>query len=56
MFSFIIPFTIALLHFLIYSFMPVVIILSILSAIACWLVMGSISNKSWDMIKANYEG
>ncbi len=56
LFTFLIPFTVAGLHYFIYSFMPVVIILSVLSGIACWLVMDAIKHKQWSMIKTIYEG
>jgi hypothetical protein len=51
-----IPGTIAFLHYSIYSFMPVVIILSILSCIAAWLVMDALKNKGWEIITELKEG
>ena len=51
-----IPGTIAFLHYSIYTFMPVVIILSILSCIAAWLVMDALKNKGWDIITELKEG
>ncbi|MCX6337830.1 MAG: hypothetical protein NT153_11190 [Bacteroidetes bacterium] len=51
-----IPGTIAFLHYSIYTFMPVVIILSILSCIASWLVMDALKNKGWEIITELKEG
>jgi ABC-2 type transport system permease protein len=50
-----IPSVVALLHFLIYKFTPVVYICIVLSAIATWLILGSINNIGWNKIlsKAN---
>jgi hypothetical protein len=53
--SMLIPISFALLHWLIYSFMPVVIILAILSGIASWLVMDAIKHKKWNDLKASYQ-
>lgn len=54
-FTFLIPATIAGLHYLIYSFMPVVIILAILIMIAYWMVMDSIRKKAWANIISTFE-
>ncbi len=54
-FSMLIPISIALLHWMIYSFMPVVIILAVLSAIASWLVMDAIKHKKWTDLKTSYQ-
>lgn len=55
LFMLIIPSVVALLHFLIYKFTPVVYICIVLSAIATWLILGSINNIGWNKIlsKAN---
>ena len=53
--SMIVPVTIGGLHYLIYNFMPVVIILAILSGGAAWMVMDAIKNKSWDVLKLEYK-
>ncbi len=55
LFMLIIPAIVALLHFLIYKFTPVVYIFIVLSAIATWLILGSINNIGWNKIlsKAN---
>jgi len=45
---------IAIGHFLIYDFMAVVIIASILSIGATWLLMGSIRNTDWSAMKSSY--
>jgi hypothetical protein len=50
LFMLIIPSIVALFHFLIYKITPVVYIFIILSAIATWLVQGSINNISWKKI------
>jgi ABC-2 type transport system permease protein len=39
------------LHFLVYRFMPVVILLAILSSIAAWLVFRKIGSITWEEIK-----
>jgi hypothetical protein len=55
LFSMLIPGSIAILHYMIYSFMPVVIILCLLSGIASWLVMDAIKNKKWADLKLSYQ-
>ncbi|OYU54461.1 MAG: hypothetical protein CFE25_14205 [Chitinophagaceae bacterium BSSC1] len=55
LFTFLIPVSVAGLHYLVYSFMPVVIILSVLVIIAYWMVMDSIRKKSWVNIITTYE-
>jgi hypothetical protein len=43
-------------HYLIYDFMPVVLIFTILSGIATWMLLDSIKNISWSQIvKGSYE-
>ena len=54
-FSFVIPVAIALLHYVIYGMMPVVIILTVLSGIACWFMMDAIKTKNWSQIKTLYQ-
>jgi hypothetical protein len=53
--SMIIPASIAMLHYMIYSFTAVVIILCLLSGIASWLVMDAIKNKSWADLNLSYQ-
>lgn len=53
--SMLIPISFALLHWAIYSFMPVVIILAVLSGIASWLVMDAIKNQKWADLKTSYQ-
>jgi hypothetical protein len=53
--SMIVPLTIGGLHYLIYNFMPVVIILAILSGGAAWMVMDAIKNKTWEVLKLEYK-
>ncbi len=55
LFTFLIPATVAGLHYLIYSFMPVVIILAVLASIAYWMVMDSIRKKNWSNLITTYE-
>jgi len=50
LFMLIIPAMVALLHFLIYKFTPVVYIFIVLSAVATWLTLGSINNIGWNKI------
>jgi ABC-2 type transport system permease protein len=55
--SMIIPFIFAILHFIVYKYQIVVIILCVLSAIAAWMVMDSLKNKSWEKVRLReYEG
>ena len=56
LFTLIIPGILAFLHYLVYSYVWVIFLLISLSAIACWLVMDGIQQKSWDSIKVrNHE-
>jgi hypothetical protein len=56
LFSLIIPGILAFLHYTVYSYLWVILLLIALSAIACWLVMDGIQQKSWDSIKVrNHE-
>ncbi len=54
LFTILIPASIAGMHYLIYDFMPVVIILAVLSAIACWMILDSIRKKDWSTIITTY--
>jgi hypothetical protein len=49
------PFGMAGIHYLIYSFTAVVFILAILAVIAVWLIASSVYNRGWEMIKTSYE-
>ena len=51
----ILPFGMAGIHYLIYSFTAVVFILAILAVIAVWLISSSVYNRGWEMIKTAYE-
>ncbi|MEQ1623915.1 MAG: hypothetical protein ABL870_04440, partial [Sediminibacterium sp.] len=55
LFTFLIPASVAGLHYLIYSFMPVVIILAVLAMIAYWMVMDSIRKKNWNTVITTYQ-
>jgi len=55
--SMIIPALFAVLHFMVYKYLIVVIILCILSMIATWLMMDALKNKSWEKLQVReYEG
>lgn len=43
------------LHYLIFSFLPVVIIGIVLSLIANWLLINTLKNRSWSRVRASYE-
>ena len=49
------PFGMGGVHYMIYSFTAVVIILAILAVIAVWLISSSVYNRGWEMIKTTYE-
>jgi hypothetical protein len=56
LFSLIIPGTLAVLHYFVYSYTPVILLLTVLSAIACWLVLDAIRAKTWNnILLRNYE-
>lgn len=45
---------IALGHFLIYDYLPAVILCTVLSLIATWLMMSGIKQTSWEVMKGGY--
>jgi hypothetical protein len=49
-----VSFLIGLLHYTIYSFTLVVLVCTVLSAIATWLLMSSIRNSGWAVIRRSY--
>ncbi len=51
LFSMLIPITIALLHYAIRTYWPIVLLLTLLSGIAIWMMLDSIKNKEWSSIK-----
>lgn len=51
LFTMLIPVSVGLVHYLIRGFMPVVVLLTVLSCIAIWMIMDSIKNKTWEQIK-----
>ncbi len=51
LFTMLIPVSVGLVHYLIRSFLPVVVLLTLLSGIAIWMIMDSIKNKTWEQIK-----
>ncbi len=56
LFSMLIPGVLAVLHYMVYTYLPVIIILCLLSGIAAWLMIDALKNKSWDTILTkNYE-
>ncbi len=50
MFSMIIPFLLAIMHFFVYDYIIVVCILCVLAGIATWLMMDALNNKSWEKL------
>ena len=54
--TFIIPATVAVLHFLIYKILIVVCIFAAMSMLLTWLIQGSISQISWVKVKGVNEG
>ena len=54
-FTLLIPLSFGGIHYLIRDFLPVVILLIILSFIAIWMVLDSIKNRSWEQIKTQSE-
>ncbi len=45
---------ICLVHFLVYSFLAVVVICTALSALACWLIIASLRQISWSKVLSGY--
>ncbi len=57
LFSMLIPGVLAVLHYMVYTYLPVIIILCLLSGIAAWLMMDAVKNKSWETVLTNnYDG
>ena len=54
--TFVIPATVAVLHFLIYKILIVVCIFAAMSMLLTWLIQGSISQISWVKVKGVNEG
>ena len=54
MFMLLVAGAIALIHFLVFNVIAVVIIFILLSAVALWVLMGNIRNTSWASIKSRY--
>lgn len=54
-FTMLIPLIVGGIHYLVRDFMPVVILLNVLSIIAIWMAMDSIKNRSWEQIKTQSE-
>ncbi len=54
LFMLLIPGSIALLHYMIYSYMPVVLISCVLSGIASWLVADAVREKTWSQLSAGF--
>jgi hypothetical protein len=51
LFSMLFPWLLGAGHYFIYSFMPVVLILLVLSCIAVWLLADALNNRPWSSIK-----
>jgi len=56
LFRMIIPFSIAALHYFIYTSMPLVILALIVSGAALWVIMDSVKKFSWAVIKTSFDG
>ncbi len=56
LFRMIIPFSIAVLHYFIYTSMPLVILVLIVSGAAFWVIMDSVKKFSWTVIKTGFDG
>jgi ABC-2 type transport system permease protein len=56
LFSMLVPFILAILHYFIYSYLIVIIILCILSGIAAWLMIDALKNKTWEAVYAGGGG
>jgi hypothetical protein len=54
LFRMIIPFGIAILHYFIYTSIPLVTLALAVSGAALWLIVGSVNNFSWSVIKTSY--
>jgi hypothetical protein len=54
LFRMIIPISIAVLHYFIYSSIPLVMLCLIVSVAACWYFIDSVQKLSWDVIKTVY--
>jgi hypothetical protein len=53
-FRMIIPFSIAVLHYFIYTSIPLVMLTLAVSGAALWLIIGSVNQFSWEVIKTSY--
>ncbi|MES2371393.1 MAG: hypothetical protein V4557_02360 [Bacteroidota bacterium] len=57
LFALAIPIMLAIVHYFIYSYLIVIIMLCLLSGIATWLMMDALKNKNWEQVYAReYEG
>jgi ABC-2 type transport system permease protein len=57
LFSLVLPFLFGFVQYFVYDIFPVIIILAILAAIASWLLLDALKNKSWKKIQVpEYEG
>lgn len=54
LFRMIVPFGIGLLHYFIYSNIPLVIIALLIACVALWLIVGSVKKLSWAEVKTVY--
>lgn len=53
-FRMIVPLSIAVVHYFIYTSLPLVLIALLVSFAALWVIMGSVKNFSWAVIKTTY--
>ena len=57
LFTMLIPGTLAVLHYFVYAYLFVIIILCLLSGIGSWLMMDALKNKGWNtIVTGNNEG
>ena len=57
LFTMLIPVTLAVLHYFVYAYLFVIIILCLLSGIGSWLMMDALKNKGWNtIVTGNNEG
>ena len=57
LFSMLVTGILAVLHYFVYSNLPVILILCLLSGIASWLMMDALKNKTWAAVQTReYEG
>ena len=56
LFRMVVPISIAVLHYFIYTSIPLVILVLIVSGAALWVIMDSVKKFSWAVIKTGFDG